>query len=76
MPSTITDMLSVNLRRVSEEPIVAHDAVPGYGAIFNAGVIHHEGILHLFARWLQDQPTGADTLFNLLSGEITFVECE
>ncbi len=47
-------MLSVNLRRVSEEPIVAHDAVPGYGAIFNAGVIHHDGILHLFARGIRD----------------------
>jgi len=48
------DMLSVTLNRVSEEPVVAPDAVPGYGAIFNAGVIHHDGILHLFARGVRD----------------------
>ncbi|MFB3107517.1 MAG: hypothetical protein ACE1ZA_21695, partial [Pseudomonadales bacterium] len=54
MPSTIADMSSVNLRRVSEEPIVAPNAVPGYSAIFNAGVIHHDGNLHLFARGVRD----------------------
>ncbi|MCZ6765357.1 MAG: hypothetical protein O7D32_00355, partial [bacterium] len=47
-------MSSVNLRRVSEEPIVAPNAVPGYSAIFNAGVIHHDGNLHLFARGVRD----------------------
>ena len=26
------------------------DSVPGYGPIFNAGVIHHDGRFHLFAR--------------------------
>jgi len=47
-------MSPVNLRRVSSKPIVASYSVPGYGAIFNAGVIHHDGILHLFARGIRD----------------------
>lgn len=42
------------VRRVSEAPIVAAGAVPGYGAIFNAGVIHHDGRFHLFARGVRD----------------------
>jgi predicted GH43/DUF377 family glycosyl hydrolase len=36
--------------RVSATPIVASGAVPGYGAIFNAGLIRHDGAFHLFAR--------------------------
>jgi predicted GH43/DUF377 family glycosyl hydrolase len=38
------------VRRVSDAPIVTAGAVPGYGPIFNAGVIHHDGRFHLFAR--------------------------
>jgi predicted GH43/DUF377 family glycosyl hydrolase len=38
------------MRRVSDVPIVAAGSVPGYGPIFNAGVIHHDGRFHLFAR--------------------------
>jgi len=40
----------VTVQRISEEPIVEADSVPGYGPIFNAGVIHHDGRFHLFAR--------------------------
>ncbi|MDH5282147.1 MAG: hypothetical protein OEW52_13560, partial [Thermoleophilia bacterium] len=39
---------------MSELPIVAAGAVPGYGPIFNAGVIHHDGLFHLFARGVRD----------------------
>jgi predicted GH43/DUF377 family glycosyl hydrolase len=35
---------------VRDEPIVAADSVPGYGPVFNAGLLHHEGRFHLFAR--------------------------
>ena len=28
--------------------------MPGYGPIFNAGVIHHDGRFHLFARGVRD----------------------
>ncbi len=38
------------VRRVSQDPIVAPDSVPGYGPIFNAGLVHHDGRYHLFAR--------------------------
>ncbi len=38
------------VRRASDAPVVAAGAVPGYGPIFNAGVIHHDGRFHLFAR--------------------------
>jgi hypothetical protein len=40
--------------RLSELPIVAAGSVPGYGPIFNAGVIRHDGYFHLFARAVRD----------------------
>jgi predicted GH43/DUF377 family glycosyl hydrolase len=40
----------IAVRRISDEPIIAADSLPGYGPIFNAGVIHHDGRFHLFAR--------------------------
>ena len=40
--------------RISDVPIVAAGSVPGYGPIFNAGVIRHEGVFHLFARGVRD----------------------
>jgi predicted GH43/DUF377 family glycosyl hydrolase len=40
----------VTVERISDEPIVSADSVPGYGPIFNAGVIHQGGRFHLFAR--------------------------
>ena len=42
------------LRRVSQHPIVESHSVPGYGPIFNAGVVHHDGRYHLFARAVRD----------------------
>ena len=33
---------------------MAAGTVPGYGPIFNAGVIHHEGRFHLFARGVRN----------------------
>jgi len=36
--------------RIAATPIVAPGTVPGYGAIFNAGLIRHDGAFHLFAR--------------------------
>jgi beta-1,2-mannobiose phosphorylase / 1,2-beta-oligomannan phosphorylase len=35
---------------VSPQPVIAHGIVEGYGAIFNGGLIHHDGRYHLFAR--------------------------
>ena len=44
----------LSLRRISDEPIIRAGAVPGYGPVFNAGVIHHDGVFHLFARGVRD----------------------
>ena len=41
---------TVTARRVKEKPVVEAGSVPGYGPIFNAGAIHHDGAFHLFAR--------------------------
>ena len=38
------------VRRLRDRPIVEAGAAPGYGPVFNAGVLHHEGMYHLFAR--------------------------
>lgn len=40
--------------RISDAPVVAAGSVRGYGPIFNAGVICHEGVFHLFARGVRD----------------------
>lgn len=42
------------VRRVAGAPIVGYGAVPGYGAIFNAGVVEVDGMLHLFARGVRE----------------------
>ena len=43
------------MRRVSDDPIVDYGAVEGYGPIFNAGAIFHDGRFHLFARGVHDR---------------------
>ncbi len=40
--------------RISNEPIIEFGSVDGYGAVFNAGVIQHEGTYHLFARGIRE----------------------
>lgn len=42
------------VRRLRDRPIVEAGAVPGYGPLFNAGLIHHAGAYHLFARAVRD----------------------
>ena len=58
MPTTPHDgrrpIPSVAPTRVSDLPVVAAGSVPGYGPIFNAGVIRRDGIFHLFARGVRD----------------------
>ena len=46
---------SVTVRRVSDYPVVDYGAVEGYGPIFNAGAIFHDGKFHLFARGVHDR---------------------
>jgi predicted GH43/DUF377 family glycosyl hydrolase len=40
----------VRARRLHHRPIIEAGSVPGYGAVFNAGLLHHDGTYHLFAR--------------------------
>jgi predicted GH43/DUF377 family glycosyl hydrolase len=51
------EMVSGRVPRVSrlhDRPIVEAGSVPGYGAVFNAGLLYHEGTYHLFARGVRD----------------------
>jgi len=49
---------AVTVRRLnSDAPIVEAGSVPGYGPIFNAGAIHHDGRFHLFARGVREGHT-------------------
>ncbi len=45
---------NVTLSRVSDAPVVEAGSVPGYGPIFNAGVILEDDVFHLFARGVRD----------------------
>jgi predicted GH43/DUF377 family glycosyl hydrolase len=38
------------VRRLQPTPIVEAGSVPGYEALFNAGLLHHDGRFHLFVR--------------------------
>lgn len=49
-----TSAATVSVRRVSDAPIVPAGSAPGYGPIFNAGAVHHDGQFHLFARGVRD----------------------
>jgi predicted GH43/DUF377 family glycosyl hydrolase len=49
-----TKTCAVTVRRVRDAPIVEAGSVPGYGPIFNAGAIHHDGAFHLFARGVRE----------------------
>jgi predicted GH43/DUF377 family glycosyl hydrolase len=40
--------------RLCDRPVVEAGSVPGYGAIFNAGLLRHDGLYHLFARGVRD----------------------
>jgi predicted GH43/DUF377 family glycosyl hydrolase len=40
--------------RLTDFPVVAAESVPGYGAIFNAGVIMEDGVFSMLARGVRD----------------------
>jgi predicted GH43/DUF377 family glycosyl hydrolase len=46
--------VSAFAHRLDDRPIVEAESVPGYGAVFNAGLLHHDGVFHLFARGVRD----------------------
>jgi predicted GH43/DUF377 family glycosyl hydrolase len=47
-------MVGIAIERIGGEPIVPYGAVPGYGPIFNAGAVFHDGRFYLFARGVRD----------------------
>ena len=42
------------VRRLATRPILEAGALPGYGPLFNAGLVHHEGRYHLFVRAVRE----------------------
>jgi predicted GH43/DUF377 family glycosyl hydrolase len=42
------------VHRMHDRPIVEAGSVPGYGSVFNAGLLYHDGTYHLFARGVRD----------------------
>ncbi len=44
----------VDVHRLGTLPVVPYGAVEGYGPIFNAGALFHDGRFHLFARGVRD----------------------
>ena len=48
------DTHAPTVRRLRDTPVVESGSVPGYGPIFNAGVIAVDGTYHLFARGVRD----------------------
>jgi beta-1,2-mannobiose phosphorylase / 1,2-beta-oligomannan phosphorylase len=47
-------------RRLHDRPVIEAESVPGYGAVFNAGLLHHDGRYHLFARGIRSGYTRND----------------
>lgn len=71
---------SVPVQRVSDTPVIAAGTVPGYGPIFNAGAIHHDGRFHLFARGVREgyrlgDGTGPRFL-DYVSDVLVFTSCD
>lgn len=64
------------ITRASDTPLIAAGAVPGYGSIFNAGVIHEDGRFHLFARGVRDgyslNPGKGARFLNYISDVLVF----
>ncbi|MGD0943109.1 MAG: hypothetical protein ABR972_02385 [Acidimicrobiales bacterium] len=52
--SSVAALTRHAVRRLRDRPIVEAGAVPGYGPLFNAGVVHHAGAYHLFVRAVRD----------------------
>jgi predicted GH43/DUF377 family glycosyl hydrolase len=70
----------ITVERISEAPIVEADSVLGYGPIFNAGVIYHDGRFHLFARGVRAgyrrNPGPGDLFLNYVSDVLVFTSSD
>jgi beta-1,2-mannobiose phosphorylase / 1,2-beta-oligomannan phosphorylase len=52
--SAVIAATTVPVRRLLDRPILDAGAAAGYGPLFNAGVVHHDGAFHLFVRAVRD----------------------
>ena len=52
--SSVATIPTHAVQRLCDRPIVEAGTVPGYGPLFNAGVLHHAGLYHLFVRAVRD----------------------
>lgn len=64
------------VQRVAARPVVEPAMAPGYGAIFNAGLVHHMGVYHLFVRAVRSgyrrNPGPGDRFLNYVSDILVF----
>ena len=47
-------LVSVRATRLLDRPVVQAGSAPGYAPIFNAGLLVHDGVYHLFARGVRE----------------------
>jgi predicted GH43/DUF377 family glycosyl hydrolase len=52
--SPATNIISHPVCRLDDRPVAGPFSVPGYGPVFNAGLIYHDGTFHMFARAIRD----------------------
>jgi predicted GH43/DUF377 family glycosyl hydrolase len=68
------------VQRLSDRPVVAYGSVPGYGAIFNAGLLVRDGVFHLFARGVRDgyyrNPDVGDRFLDYISDVLVFTSVD
>ena len=48
--STFADVRSHPVSRLHDRPVAGPLSAPGYGPVFNAGLIYQHGVYHMFAR--------------------------
>jgi beta-1,2-mannobiose phosphorylase / 1,2-beta-oligomannan phosphorylase len=70
----------VDARRIAPTPVVPFGAVEGYGPIFNAGAVFHDGRYHLFARGVRDRyrrnPDAGARFLDYISDVLVFVSAD
>lgn len=69
-----------HVRRLADRPVAGTVPVPGYGAMFNAGVLHHEGAYHLFVRAVRSgyrrNPGPGDRFLDYISDIVVFTSAD
>lgn len=65
-----------HVRRLNDRPVADPTSAPGYGAVFNAGVLYHDRAYHLFARGVRAgyrrNPGPGDRFLDYISDILVF----